>query len=406
MQLNDDSKLFLEVHESNRKAFIMRLRIENINRIKKASIIGLAFTFVLLCLDGIRFYTGRFSESDIYFYLFLTHTVLLFLAFPLYLIYKNEEAVSIGRYAHTKALIVSWACFVSMVTLVMAILSILDRGSVAMYAVNVLLINFVIIALHFDRILLNVASYLTISFSILIIHGQGTEMILVSLMEATAISLLSFTVSTNMFNVQVRNFNNERELIEKSEMIKAEKANSHKLLLNILPSAIADELIAHNKVEPKHYSSATVMMIDFKEFSIKSNYLTPSQLVYKIDYCFSNFDRIIEKYYLEKIKTLGDGYLCVGGVPLPTSDHPEKVVLAGLEILKFFEDWKSECLEKNELFFEGRIGIHTGPLIAGVVGRSKFAFDIWGDTVNIAARLESNSDTGRINISKNTFQMV
>jgi class 3 adenylate cyclase len=134
--------------------------------------------------------------------------------------------------------------------------------------------------------------------------------------------------------------------------------------------------------------------------------MTPVDLVNKIDYCFSAFDQILPKYGLEKIKTLGDGYLCVGGVPTPSTDHPEQVIYAAMEILRFLDDWKLECQATKDIYFEGRIGIHTGPLIAGVVGKTKFAFDIWGDTVNIAARLESNGEAGRVNISKSTFLLV
>lgn len=401
-----NGNLFLEVDESDRMAFITRLQVQNINRIKIASILGLVFAVGLLSLDMIRYHSGKFSTDVLYRYLFFTHAILLLLVIPLYFIVKNREAVHAGRYKFAKAFIVSWIVFMSFVTLLMAILSILERGSIAMYAVNIFLINFVIIPLHFDRILLTVSSFIVISFSELIVFSHEIEMIIVYLMETAGITLLGFTFSTNMFNVLVRDFTNERALTEKNQIIKAEKLNSHKLLLNILPSKIADELINFNKVEPKHYSSATVMIIDFKEFSLKSNFLTPNQLVHKIDYCFGNFDRIIEKYGLEKIKTLGDGYLCVGGVPSSTPDHPEKVILAALEILDFLEQWKHECVQKNEQYFEGRIGIHTGPLIAGVVGKSKFAFDIWGDTVNVAARLESSGDPGKINISKSTYQMV
>lgn len=400
------SAIFKGVKKRAQKAFLMRLRIENLERIRFATIIGLIMGLGLLVLDYIRFVNGRFGTSPLYFLLFLNHISLFVLIFPLALIYKNRETVAVGRYKYTYPLIVSWTVYVSLVTLIMAILSIIERGSIAMYGITILVVNFIVIMLHTDRVLLNVVIYLIMSCAIVFIQGDHLEMMVVNFLEATSVTILGFAVATNLFNNVVMEFNHERELIEKNETIRLEQERSHDLLLNILPAPVAAELIIHKKVQPRDYSSATVMMLDFKDFSKKSNLMTPVELVDKIDFCFSSFDRIIQQYGLEKIKTLGDGYLCVGGVPTPTMDHPEKVIYAALEILDFLDKWKRECLKVDEQYFEGRVGIHTGPLIAGVVGRSKFAFDIWGDTVNIAARLESNGEAGRVNISHSTYQLV
>jgi class 3 adenylate cyclase len=148
------------------------------------------------------------------------------------------------------------------------------------------------------------------------------------------------------------------------------------------------------------------MMLDFKDFSGISRSLTPEGLIAKLDYCFKNFDRITAIYRLEKIKTMGDGYLCVGGVPKSNQTHPFDCIEAAYEMLTFLEEWKTEQMSLNELYFEARIGIHSGPVIAGVVGDKKFAFDLWGDAVNIAARLESSGETGKINISQTTYDLV
>ena len=183
------------------------------------------------------------------------------------------------------------------------------------------------------------------------------------------------------------------------------KKRSDDLLLNILPSETAKELKENGKVKAKKFDSITVMFTDFQAFTRYSQKLSPEVLVESVDYYFSKFDEIIDKYGLEKIKTIGDAYMCAGGLPFESKDHPERIIKAAFEISKFINDSGHSNL--GELaHFNIRIGINTGPVVAGVVGSKKFAYDIWGDTVNVASRMESNSLEGRINISHNTYLLV
>ena len=188
-------------------------------------------------------------------------------------------------------------------------------------------------------------------------------------------------------------------------IIEAERKRSDDLLLNILPEETAFELKHSGKVKAKRFESVTVLFTDFEGFTQYAENLAPEKLVESIDYYFSKFDAIIEKYQLEKIKTSGDSYMCAGGLPFETTDHPLKILPAAKEILDFVD----QSFIDNPLHqtrFKIRIGINTGPVVAGVVGTKKFAYDIWGDTVNIASRMESNSIPGRINISENTYQCI
>lgn len=188
-------------------------------------------------------------------------------------------------------------------------------------------------------------------------------------------------------------------------LIENEKERSDLLLLNILPEQTAEELKDKGKVQAKRFDSVTVMFTDFKGFTAYSDKLSPEELVDSIDFYYSKFDDIIEKYGLEKIKTVGDAYMCAGGIPFPSNDHPVKMIEAALEITEFVNE--SKKFDPNNLTrFDIRIGINTGPVVAGVVGKKKFAYDIWGDTVNIASRMESNSEPGKINISDNTYQLI
>jgi class 3 adenylate cyclase/Tfp pilus assembly protein PilF len=187
-----------------------------------------------------------------------------------------------------------------------------------------------------------------------------------------------------------------------NKIIAAEKERSENLLLNILPEETAQELKDNGKVEAKRFESVTVLFTDFKGFTSFAEHLSPEELVNTVDFYFSKFDEIMEHYELEKIKTVGDAYMCAGGLPFPTEDHAIKMVNAALEIIEFVKNAKNS---DNQIFnrFEIRIGINTGPVVAGVVGSKKFAYDIWGDTVNIASRMEANSETGKINISESTY---
>jgi class 3 adenylate cyclase len=175
--------------------------------------------------------------------------------------------------------------------------------------------------------------------------------------------------------------------------------------LNILPEETALELKESGKVVAKRFESVTVLFTDFEGFTQYAENLSPEKLVESVDYYFSKFDAIIEKYDLEKIKTLGDSYMCAGGLPFETEDHAYRMILAAQEILDFVQHSNREN-PFNHTRFNIRIGINTGPVVAGVVGTKKFAYDIWGDTVNIASRMESNSVPGKINISENTYALT
>lgn len=190
-----------------------------------------------------------------------------------------------------------------------------------------------------------------------------------------------------------------------SKIIAYEKSRSDNLLLNILPEETALELKEKGSVVAKKFESVTVLFTDFKGFTYYSNHLTPEELVKSVDFYFSKFDEIMEKYELEKIKTIGDSYMCVGGLPFATSDHAFKIVQAAFEIIKFVEETKNNKIN-NLTHFDVRIGINSGSVVAGVVGTKKFSYDIWGDTVNVASRMETASEIGKINISESTYNLI
>lgn len=191
------------------------------------------------------------------------------------------------------------------------------------------------------------------------------------------------------------------QIEQQHNALKAEKNKSDNLLLNILPAEVADELKESGYSKARHFDHVSVLFTDFVNFTQIAEQLSPEVLVQQLHECFRVFDDIMSRYGLEKIKTIGDAYLAVSGLPQSHPDHARNAVAAAIEIIDFVQ-------KRNSLTtpFEIRIGINSGPLVAGIVGVKKFAYDIWGDTVNTASRMESNSLPGRINISATTYQLV
>lgn len=190
----------------------------------------------------------------------------------------------------------------------------------------------------------------------------------------------------------------EQMVSERTSQLKLEKQKSDELLLNILPEGVAEELKKTGSAEAKQYNHVSVLFTDFVNFTGLSEQMTPKELVLEIHRNFTAFDAIIEKHGLEKIKTIGDAYMAVCGLPNEVNDHAQRVVKAAFEIRDY--------MAQSGSTFKIRMGIHTGAVVAGIVGVKKYAYDIWGDTVNTAARMEQNSESGKINISGTTYELV
>ena len=198
----------------------------------------------------------------------------------------------------------------------------------------------------------------------------------------------------------------KNQLSEKNVIIQDEKEKADKLLLNILPAEIAEELKNEGTSKARSFEMVTVLFTDFKGFTRMAEIMNPDELVAEINHYFKAFDNIISDYNIEKIKTIGDSYMCAGGLPAPNKTNPIEVIKAALDIREFMLKLKENRIRKGQTYFEIRIGVHTGPVVAGVVGIKKFQYDIWGDTVNIASRMESSGETGEINISGTTYNLI
>jgi class 3 adenylate cyclase/HD superfamily phosphodiesterase/ligand-binding sensor domain-containing protein len=194
----------------------------------------------------------------------------------------------------------------------------------------------------------------------------------------------------------------EEIIQERTEALIKEKEKTENLLANILPKKTADELKSKGKVTSSKFKMVTVLFADIEGFTKIAEQMNPDRLIDELDHFYFHFDSVVEKYNIEKIKTIGDAYMAAGGIPVKNRTNPVEVILAAMEMQYFMKSLKDSRADIWDL----RIGIHTGSVIAGVVGQKKFSYDIWGDTVNTASRMESSGKIGKINISASTYQLV
>lgn len=234
-------------------------------------------------------------------------------------------------------------------------------------------------------------------------------------------SVLAVVLGTSLFSyiklrerqLRLRNLVLERkveertaEVVAQAREIEGQKGRIEDLLLNILPKEISEELKDKGKATARRHDQVTVLFTDMKGFTQAAERMTPEELVNELDQCFIQFDEIVGRYRIEKIKTIGDSYMCAAGVPARDPHHATACVLAALEVRDLMERWRADREAKGGTPWALRIGLHSGPVVAGVVGKRKFAYDIWGDTVNTASRLESSGAPGEVNISAATYSLV
>jgi adenylate cyclase len=193
---------------------------------------------------------------------------------------------------------------------------------------------------------------------------------------------------------------------ERTDELRLEKEKSDRLLANMLPKGTAEEIMSKGKAEKVKYNFVTVLFSDIQGFTRIAETMNPELLIDELDRFFFHFDSVVEKYRIEKIKTIGDAYMCAGGIPERNRTNPVEVVLAALEMQQYMTNIKNDPHNDAAQFWDIRVGIHTGTVIAGVVGHKKLTYDIWGDTVNTASRMESSGEAGKVNISGTTYEFV
>jgi class 3 adenylate cyclase len=233
----------------------------------------------------------------------------------------------------------------------------------------------------------------------------GSLAIIGSPVSDTALRSISRLVSDTLDRVRISESlaRANEELVRQNQEVEHQKLLSETLLLNILPEEVAAELRENGKVNPKYYEDVTILFTDFVGFTVSTEHLAAEDVVLVLHEYFTAFDTICARYGIEKLKTIGDSYMCIAGLPKRTPSHPVDAVMAACEMI---HEVQRRDHQDSLVHWKVRIGLHTGPVVAGVVGIDKFAFDIWGDTVNYASRMESSGAPNRVNISERTYARV
>ena len=252
------------------------------------------------------------------------------------------------------------------------------------------------------------AKVMLYSAILLIIGGLTYTLTLLRVIPHNTLSINSFQIGAMAFSgLLFYGLFDKINAIQKEKLkFRIEKEKTDDLLFNILPAEVAKELKENGHFEARDFSAVSVLFTDFKDFTATSTKLSAVELVKEVNHCFVAFDQIMEKHRVEKIKTIGDSYMAAGGLETHSPSQAKEVVLAGIEMQEFLQKRRSEIGPSNRHAFEMRVGIHTGPVVAGIVGVKKFQYDIWGDTVNTASRIESGGEVGKVNISEATYQFI
>lgn len=401
-----DQALLYQIGPEYKTEFLQELNLENAKKSYVIARLGLFFLVVLFILDYLRNAKGDLWNNAVHVWLFVNHCMFAAFLIPFAIYRLRRYKVLDGSYAHTRRLTQITINILALTLLPMTILGIMDRGALSLYAIYVLICNLFLNLSHKDRISLNIFSFAVMVIAIALIGQDDLTLKFIRVLECLGLQLPTFVFSTFQHNLKIRQFTNEKLLEDQKNLIEREKQRSENLLLNILPAALAEELKERGRVQPRYFSHVTVLFADFKDFSLICTQLAPEQLISDLNHCFGAFDRIAARLGLERVKTIGDCYMCVGGLSGPNTDHAVRMVQAAFAMQTFLAKWRQEREHSELPVFEARIGIHSGPVVGGIVGTTKFAFDIWGETVNIAARMEGNGVPNRVNISGDTHALV
>jgi class 3 adenylate cyclase len=387
----------LEVQNDFRQEFNSKLLSGNLRKGYLISIIGSLFVFPLVYLDILRYKNGILNNS-ISHYITLVHLFfLLFIPFALYITFYRKTIFKENP-SKKKRLVTIITLIFTLSLFPLALLGIQNNGSISVYGIYIMLFNFVITIQHKWRLVINLACvFLFIFFNFLLI--DDIVVLVTRILECLGTSAPAFAFATFHYNAKIKEFTN-------AKLLKKERERSDALLLNILPAQIAEELKQNGLAKPTFHQSATVLFTDFVGFSSKTVGIAPTLLTEILNDYFLAFDDICKRHQLEKIKTIGDAYMAVSGVPTANENHAKNCTFAALEMIDFVKKYEDKALINNTLSFKMRIGLHSGELVAGVVGKEKFSYDIWGETVNIASRIESKSEADQVNVSAATYELI
>jgi class 3 adenylate cyclase len=382
-----------------RQEFDARLFRYNLEKTFLMCFVALLFVLLMLPLQYWRFQDGSiFIRIDFQFFLLL-HLLLSLLIFPLLVSKKMVKRLHSNQKVKRFPVITITVVIMSVALLGIDFLTLGIRKTTTTYPIFILFINSVIVMSHRNRWAFNLLG-LGVIVAMIFYTCKGSEVVtFINILQSLAITVTAFVIGTHQLNSEIRQFTFEKLLTEQQQ-------KSDDLLLNILPESIVVELKENGKVKAQGFENVSIMFCDFVNFSKICQQYPAETLVETLNFYFKKFDEIIDFYPIEKIKTIGDAYLCTAGVPSPTTAHATHILNAAIDIRHFIVTEGERRKKNNQLYFDIRIGIHSGKVVAGIVGTKKFAYDIWGDAVNVAARLQNAAAVNGILLSENTLQYL
>ncbi|GIX42698.1 MAG: hypothetical protein KatS3mg129_2431 [Leptospiraceae bacterium] len=279
------------------------------------------------------------------------------------------------------------------------------HGTITIYIIAILAVATMPILPRKVTVLIFLFNYIVFITGMILLQHNFDKLI-VNLVNGSVATVVSYLLSIVLFKYRTTDYIKNQELLETTKELYNSNKQVRELLLNIFPEKIAVELETNKYVEPRYFSNVSVLFADFTNFTQIADKISPKELIDLLNFWFSIFDDIVEKYKLTKIKTIGDAYMCVGGLPEENFSHPVDICLCALEMRKVIKEIPFLLSDEFKPLWNLRIGIHTGSVIAGVIGKTRFTYDVWGDTVNLSSRLEHSSEPGKINISKSLYDKI
>jgi class 3 adenylate cyclase len=374
--------------------------LDNGNRLWKLAALAAAFSIPLLLLDYYRMQAGLMRAEAHYFWLFISHLATFFGATSAVILFRNN--VIIRELANTPLRIIQLIYLVLFFgpLFMMGMLSYIDRNSLLLYGLITILLN-ILFTIHLaGRIFLNLSLFAGFSASILYYNGPFNLQLAPQILECAVCVLAGFFIGQLQYQRSIRNFSQELEYQVYMEEIALGRRNHEELLLNLLPKSAVLELKKNGYIQAKTYERATVCIVEFSNFKELSNRLSAVRLVRELNRYYETFDRIVEEYGLERMHAQTMNYVFTAGIPEYKDGSTMPALHAAVEIMRFM-DQEAQKEGNGHFPFSGKIGIHCGPVGAGVVGNKRFSYEIWGETVYIAAQIKKMGEVGGIYISEN-----
>lgn len=377
-----------------------KILLGNSERIWHLGLISASFIVFFLILDYVRWKEGSFSSSRIYLWLFITHLAAVSSSISAIILFRNNENLRKTDTRNLKRIQFFYLTLFFIPYIVMGMLSIVERGSVMLFCLLLMIMNLVFIISQRGRIILNLFMLLLFWATIILQPDSSIQTTVAKLTECLGCVITTFFMGQLQYRIVLKNIKQDNQFQEQIEEIAVEKKRSNELLLNLLPKSAVLELKKYGFIQARTYEQATVGILEITNFREQSNKMSAVRLIRELNRYYTEFDRLLSQYGLERIRANGHAYVFTAGLPEEREGALTHVLHAAGMMLKFIQTEVKASREYGT--FTARIGIDSGPLSAGVVGNGRFSYEIWGDTLNMARDIKNMAHNNEILISERT----